>query len=396
MRLSIGAAVLIATLFILIIGSISTEAIICGVIKGTVTDKKTGEPICSAIVQIVGTTQGQLANEKGEYIILHVAPGQHSMSFRVVGYNDVHIDSVLVTPSDTIEVSAELDAKTRCSQIVINRAVRPRADYGSPVILSRDEKMSLPIQNMNEVVAPVADTMQHDSRSAVLRPTDTGSSVRKSSRDTSSAMPICGHSGKVRRSLQGAEFNEVSYFINVIKVDTATDSSAAEPAATAPELDGLTPPIPFDCDSIKPVIAPQGFREYLKSRLEGHSDSIEEPIPRFAPNTYGSISGVVVDSGSGEPLPSVAIQIVGTTTGGLSWPDGSYLFIRNVPPGTYSLTFRLAGYRNIQLDEITVTAGATVEVNVEMSAMKLRLSMHRHRWGRDLWMRKTLDCVIFR
>jgi len=111
-RFSIGAAVLVATLFILIIGSVSSEAIICGVIKGVVTDKRTGDPLPSVAVQIVGTTMGKLTDTQGKYTIETVEPGKYSLTFRLVGYQTIQVAEVKVIAGDTAEVSVEMSRTT--------------------------------------------------------------------------------------------------------------------------------------------------------------------------------------------------------------------------------------------------------------------------------------------
>ncbi len=84
----------------------------------------------------------------------------------------------------------------------------------------------------------------------------------------------------------------------------------------------------------------------------------------------GKIQGHVVDARTGEGLPSAAVQIVGTTQGDLTTPDGSYLIL-NVSPGTYSIRVRLVGYKTTQVDEIRVTSGRSTEINVELESTSL-------------------------
>ena len=85
----------------------------------------------------------------------------------------------------------------------------------------------------------------------------------------------------------------------------------------------------------------------------------------------GKIQGYVVDSRTGEGLPSAAVQIVGTTQGDLTSPDGSYLIL-NVSPGTYSVQVKLVGYKTKQVDEIRIISGRSTEVNVELESTSLQ------------------------
>ncbi|RMF58042.1 MAG: hypothetical protein D6743_18195, partial [Calditrichaeota bacterium] len=67
-------------------------------------------------------------------------------------------------------------------------------------------------------------------------------------------------------------------------------------------------------------------------------------LPSFAQaQVTGTISGVVTDQKSGEPLPGANIFIKGTTLGAATGPDGHYT-IPNVPTGTYTVLAAFIGY----------------------------------------------------
>ena len=90
----------------------------------------------------------------------------------------------------------------------------------------------------------------------------------------------------------------------------------------------------------------------------------------------GRIVGRILDAQSGQGIPQVTIQVVGTRLGALSGVDGRYTITR-VPAGTVTLHVRLIGYgpktvtgimldanksteQNITLDQATVTLAASV------------------------------------
>lgn len=104
-----SAAFLVATLFILTIAAQTAHSTECGSITGKVTDKKTGEALPSVAVQIVGTTQGALTDPNGEFFTASVEPGVYSLSFRLVGYHTVQVDSIEVTAGKTAEVSVAME-----------------------------------------------------------------------------------------------------------------------------------------------------------------------------------------------------------------------------------------------------------------------------------------------
>lgn len=88
-------------------------------------------------------------------------------------------------------------------------------------------------------------------------------------------------------------------------------------------------------------------------------------IGKAATTLTGSIKGCVVDSSTGEGLPSAAVIIAGTTMGVMTSSDGSFT-IKNIPPGKYSILFRLAGYCTAQVDDVYVVADSTTEVNAAL------------------------------
>ena len=62
----------------------------------------------------------------------------------------------------------------------------------------------------------------------------------------------------------------------------------------------------------------------------------------------GKISGRVVDANSGQPLPGVNVQIVGTSRGASTDMNGEF-YILNLQPGAYVLEFSMVGYQTVRL-----------------------------------------------
>src|SRR5881296_2854024 len=93
----------------------------------------------------------------------------------------------------------------------------------------------------------------------------------------------------------------------------------------------------------------------------------------YAQRTTGDLIGVVKDS-SGAVLPGVTISVTGPnipraqTT--VSSENGSYR-IGNLPPGTYSVSYELSGFKAITLQGIRVAVGGTLEQNVALEIGQL-------------------------
>jgi iron complex outermembrane receptor protein len=84
-----------------------------------------------------------------------------------------------------------------------------------------------------------------------------------------------------------------------------------------------------------------------------------------AQDATGTITGRVIDGPTQQPLGSVTIQIVGTTRGTLSRPDGNYT-LSGVPAGTHRLRTTRIGYASMSAD-VTVAAGGTATADFTLT-----------------------------
>ena len=76
-----------------------------------------------------------------------------------------------------------------------------------------------------------------------------------------------------------------------------------------------------------------------------------------------ALTGRLVNSLSGDPIPGAAVQIdeLGRMT--TSGAEGTFRF-ENVPPGTYHVSIHSAGY-STRRTEVTVAAAAQIDVTVD-------------------------------
>jgi hypothetical protein len=80
-----------------------------------------------------------------------------------------------------------------------------------------------------------------------------------------------------------------------------------------------------------------------------------------------SLSGKIVDQKNGEELIGATVRIANSSLGAAADVNGQYL-IKNIPPGTYTIEFSLVGYVTKSLKNITIAAGESKVVSVEMQA----------------------------
>ena len=88
----------------------------------------------------------------------------------------------------------------------------------------------------------------------------------------------------------------------------------------------------------------------------------------------GSIMGQVTDENTGQPLAQAQIQVVGGGSSGGALTDAQGNFTLSVASGSYSIVSVLIGYETARIDGISVGAGATEEVSVEMVSTALSLA----------------------
>src|SRR5471030_3018609 len=77
----------------------------------------------------------------------------------------------------------------------------------------------------------------------------------------------------------------------------------------------------------------------------------------------GSITGKVIDE-TNQSLPGASVSIDGTTLGSTTDANGNYT-IKNVNPGTYTLSAKFIGYV-VNKKTVTITAGQSVSVSFQL------------------------------
>src|SRR5215813_6550411 len=91
-------------------------------------------------------------------------------------------------------------------------------------------------------------------------------------------------------------------------------------------------------------------------------------LPAAAQRTTGEIIGKVVDE-SGSILPGVTVTLHGAGVAGapsvVTADNGTYRF-PVLPPGTYQLEYTLSGFTTLRREDIPITVGSTVELDVTM------------------------------
>lgn len=90
-------------------------------------------------------------------------------------------------------------------------------------------------------------------------------------------------------------------------------------------------------------------------------------------DTFGSISGVVLDEKTNDPLAGVTVSLTPSGHSQVTDKEGTFQF-ENLEPAEYTLTFTMKGYDGANR-KTTVKAGASSSVHVTLSPLQYTLSV---------------------
>lgn len=86
----------------------------------------------------------------------------------------------------------------------------------------------------------------------------------------------------------------------------------------------------------------------------------------------GSVTGMVTDQQTGQPLGGVHVSIPELGRSVLTQENGRYILL-NVPVGTYTVEARMLGYATVRVENVVVATDVTRQVNIQMVTEALAL-----------------------
>ncbi len=147
---------LFTCLLSIILLSASTFAATTGKIRGTVIDKKTGEPLPYANVVIEGTGFGAATDLKGEYIIVNVPVKTHVIIASMLGYASMKVNDVKVSVDMTTTINFKLEPSSIRGKEIVVKAKRPiiqRDVTASSKRMSGKQISQMPVSDYEDVIA---------------------------------------------------------------------------------------------------------------------------------------------------------------------------------------------------------------------------------------------------
>ena len=79
-----------------------------GVLKGSISDRNTGEALPGATVLLVGTAIGAATDQEGQYQIKEVPAGTYNVEIRLVGFEAVRLTDIVISPGRSTNVNTVL------------------------------------------------------------------------------------------------------------------------------------------------------------------------------------------------------------------------------------------------------------------------------------------------
>ncbi|MEA3296346.1 MAG: carboxypeptidase-like regulatory domain-containing protein, partial [candidate division Zixibacteria bacterium] len=169
-NLSINGLILAVSLLLLPLNAFSAAV---GQIKGTITDKKTGDPVISASVMVVGTSKGAMTDIDGKYIISRMDPGTYEVRVSHLDYNKVNVTDVMVKSDLTVEVNIALETKvTDIGKTITVRGERDIIDkfeVSNQTVISREVIERQPVTTVEELLTQVAGVVQNSAGEIFIR-----------------------------------------------------------------------------------------------------------------------------------------------------------------------------------------------------------------------------------
>lgn len=159
---------------VLMVGStVIINAVTTGQIKGTVTDKETGEGIVGASVSVVGTSFGAMTDFEGKYTIRRLQPGTYTIKISHLEYDIVEITEVVVKSDLSAEVTMQL--KKKLTDIGKTITVRSEIDIidkfetSHQMTITKEQIMAQPVTSVDELLTQVAGVVPNASGEIFIR-----------------------------------------------------------------------------------------------------------------------------------------------------------------------------------------------------------------------------------
>jgi outer membrane receptor protein involved in Fe transport len=126
-----------------------------GMLKGTITDKSTKEPLYGAAVQIVGTYKGTVCDFDGKYEITDIKSGDYTIKISYIGYTEKIYNGIRIKSGETVTLNAELEDLNKTLETVVvvgEQNIVNLEDAKSAVNISAADIKEMNARNVQDLV----------------------------------------------------------------------------------------------------------------------------------------------------------------------------------------------------------------------------------------------------
>ncbi len=151
-----------------------------GTLKGTVTDKKSGETLIGTVVKVDGTTLGVSTDLDGGFDLRNVPPGTYTVRFNMIGYAVQAVSDVVISEGKTTQLNTGLlEATAQLAEVQVTAKANRESSLGLmndlrdnsaiAVGVSQEQIKRSPDKNVGEVLKRASGVSVQDNKFVVVR-----------------------------------------------------------------------------------------------------------------------------------------------------------------------------------------------------------------------------------
>lgn len=127
-----------------------------GKIAGRAIDAESGDPLIGINVILVGTALGTASGIDGYFTLINIPPGQYSLRFMMIGYQNLVMENVEIRSDHTTTVNTELNQTVLQSKnevtVIASRPVIDMDRTSTESSISSDQIEQMPVETIDDIL----------------------------------------------------------------------------------------------------------------------------------------------------------------------------------------------------------------------------------------------------
>ena len=337
-----------------------------GIVSGRVINDQTGLPLTGVLVSLQGSALQTTTEADGDFVIAAITPASYTVSYQVAGFTSA---------TQTVSVVAGLQSNLGTIRLA------PLANTGIVSGLITGANDSLPLAGVlvqianNGSIVSSALTSASGSFALATSPGDITVTASLTGYDTASGTATLAAGATLTFSpalnLLGTTPTDQSVTVTgtVVRSDTGVAIPQASIAVvnqgltTNSDSNGLFSIASVTAGELVIDVSATGFQTVRYSAVAPAASTIDLGTVRLSPASIVSstVSGIVTDAVTGDPLQGVNVTIESQGQGAITAADGSYL-IENISGTQFAVVASSIGYLTSKA-QVSLTQPSTVVSN---------------------------------